>query len=98
MHAVSRRGAERPGRSSAASGTATAVHRTTTLRYPIWLKRGESCRVDEACRGQSVGRRHHRDFLISRLTASAVRITPLAQDAAPFRETVWERSVVTLTL
>jgi len=42
----------------------------------------ESCGIDEAGRRQSVGRRHHRDFLISRLTASAVRIPPPAQDAA----------------
>src|SRR6266404_3583650 len=78
MRALSRRGAERPGRSPAARGTATAVCRPTALRYATWLKRGQSCGVDEAGRRQSVGRRHHRDFLISRLAASAVRITPPA--------------------
>src|ERR1700681_4536943 len=79
MRALSRRGAERPGRSAAARGTATAVCRATAVRHAAWLERRESRGVDEACRRQSVGRRHHRDFLISGFAASAVRIPDLKQ-------------------
>src|SRR5258708_26082915 len=82
MRTLSRGGVEGPGRSPGARGTAAAVCRTAALRYTTWLERGQSRRVDEVCRRQSVGRRHHRDFLISRLTASAVRITPPAITAS----------------
>src|SRR5258708_34530926 len=94
MRTLSRGGVEGPGRSPGARGTAAAVCRTAALRYTTWLERGQSRRVDEVCRRQSVGRRHHRDFLISRLTASAVRITAQGQDAAPF----WEGPEVTRLL
>src|SRR5258708_9664827 len=82
MRAVARGGAGGGGRSPAAGGTTNAVCRMTALRHTTWLERGQSRGIDEANRRQSVGRRHHRDFLISRLAASAVTITPPAQDAA----------------
>ena len=74
MRNLSRRGVERPGRSSQARGAAAAVRRAAALRYAIRLERGEGGGVDEGCRRQSVRRRHHRDFRIRRLTASAVRL------------------------
>src|SRR5712692_3316066 len=83
MRNLSRRGVERPGRSPEARGAAAAVCRAATLRYAIRLERGEGGGVDEGCRHQSGRRRHHRDFRIRRLTASAVSITPLEGVGAP---------------
>src|SRR2546428_11424088 len=74
MRNLSRRGVERPGRSPEARGAAAAVCRAAALRYARRLQRGEGGSVDEGCRHQSDRRRHHRDFRIRRLTASAVTI------------------------
>src|SRR5258708_39513041 len=92
MRDLSRRWVERTGRSPEARGAAAAVCRAAALRYAIRLERGEGGGVDEGCRHQSGRRRHHRDFRLRRLTASAVSITPLegtARTAMHLDAAIW---------
>ena len=48
MRDLSRRDAERPGRSAAARWPATAVYRAAALRSSEWLERRQGCGADES--------------------------------------------------
>src|SRR5689334_7421323 len=82
MRHLSRRRVEGPGRSPAARRVAAAVCRASALRYAVRLERGEGGAADEGGRDQSVGRRHHRDFGLRRLTAASLMTDRLALGAS----------------